>query len=310
MSNLANLPADEASTLRLLAGGKNPSDVAEALAIDLNAVMARAQRGADSLAGPLSRDLAESERARVVSALFGLSADEPLLTSSPAAQAYASAVEEALGIRKPAPAETPTEVFTPVRAQSPKPVAAKPSPRPATTVPSAKNEPKSERSPERTRGIILLSCLAVVIVGIVIALVAPGGESTKKAADQTASTTTPTQNGGWQIRNRFTLKAVDGGSGKALAGIETKGEASALLIAGNGLAPSSTVGIWLLGGSSAGLIGFQTVNSKGQFSAVGPLPKNLQSADTLAVTRETVKPGEKAPTTPGPVVLSSPFSLS
>jgi hypothetical protein len=106
------------------------------------------------------------------------------------------------------------------------------------------------------------------------------------------------------------LKSVDGSSGKALAGVETKGEASALLIAGNGLNPDTTVGIWLVGGNSAGLIGFQNVNSKGQFSAVGPLPKNLQKADTLVVTRETVKQGQSVPKTPGSVILSSPFSLS
>jgi hypothetical protein len=107
---------------------------------------------------------------------------------------------------------------------------------------------------------------------------------------------------------RFTLKPVGAETGKALAGIEVKGSEAKLLIAGNGLDSSSTVGIWLVGGGTSGLVGFQIVNAKGQFSAVGPLPANVDSADTLVVTSETARPGQEAPDHPGRVLLSSPFS--
>jgi hypothetical protein len=146
------------------------------------------------------------------------------------------------------------------------------------------------------------------VIAIVIAIVSPWGN--KSVTDAKSAATTTAASTKWVVRDRFTLKAVDGGSGKALAGVETKGEAAALLIAGNGMTPKSTIGIWLTGKGTSGLVGFQVVNSKGQFSAVGSLPKNVQSAVTLIVTSETARPGQASPKSPGPVLLSSPFTLS
>ncbi len=314
MTKLNQLPADQASTLKLLASGKTPQDVAEALAVGLDAVITRAVDGADVLAGDSADSLARSERERVLQSIFGNGLEDPLLKSSPAAMEYANAVRTELGMDTPRPPVTGAQksVVAPVLQPPPSKAASGPNP-PAlneSKKPATSREPAESPSVDRRRGIILIACLGIVIVGIIVALVTPGDDSKESTSASSPATTSSAANGGWQIRSRFTLKPVDGGSGKALAGIETKGEASALLIAGNGMTPKTTVGIWLVGGKTAGLVGFQTVNAKGQFSAVGPLPKNLQTADTLVVTSETVKPGQKVPTSPGPVILSSPFSLS
>ena len=314
MTKLNQLPADQASTLKLLASGKTPQDVADALTVGLDAVINRAVEGADALAGDSADSLARSERERVLQSVFGNGPEDPLLKSSPAAKEYANAVRNGLAMGTPPPPVT-KEQKTVVAPEVTPPLRKAAS---GSRTPAARMDAKPTQSPkasesgsaERRRGLILIACLGVVLVGIIVAVVTPGDDSKNSASTQSSVATSSAANGGWQIRSRFTLKPVDGGSGKALAGIETKGEASALLIAGNGMTPKATVGIWLVGGKTAGLVGFQTVNAKGQFSAVGPLPKNLQSADTLVVTSETVKPGQKVPTSPGPVILSSPFSLS
>jgi hypothetical protein len=300
MTDLSNLPSDEASTLRLLASGKTAADVADLLSLDVEAVKGRALLGADKLAPEESAKLAESERSRVLSVLFGETAADPLLKSSPAAQDYFSAIQQGLGIT----AIETQSIGTPAPPkQEPK--------APSKTEARSNGLGEPKQGADRGRGRLLLALAGLAVVGVVAVIVISGGGSdSKPSRSASATTTSQSATDGWTIRNRFTLKAVDGGSGKALAGVETKGEASALLIAGNGLTPSTTVGIWLVGGGSTGLIGFQNVNAKGQFSAVGPLPKNLQKADTVVVTRETVKQGQAVPKTPGPVILSSPFSLS
>ncbi len=293
MSKLSSLPPDVASTLRLLATGRSPRDVAQALAIEPDAVRERALEGADLLAGSKAEALAEGERKRILAFLFSEADSEPLLDSSPAARDYAEAVRAGIAGGASVP---------PTAAKTPKP--SKASAAPVT----AESAGKDSAGKERTRGLILIGCLGVVVVAIVIAIVSPWGN--KSATDAKSVATTTAASTKWVVRDRFTLKAVDGGSGKALAGVETKGEAAALLIAGNGMTPKSTIGIWLTGKGTSGLVGFQVVNSKGQFSAVGSLPKNVQTADTLIVTSETAKPGQAAPKSPGPVLLSSPFTLS
>ena len=317
MSKLSSLPPDVASTLRLLATGRSPRDVAQALAIEPDAVRERALVGADLLAGPKAEALAESERKRVLAFLFSEAEAEPLLDSSPAARDYAEAVRagidgEASVTSTPAAKPSPSPPTPAVPSTSKPPQqhsgASIPSKTPQPGPASAAPVPAGSNGNERTRGLILIGCLGVVVTAVVIAIISPWGNSS--STDVKSSPTTTAASSKWVVRDRFTLKAVDGGTGKALAGVETKGETAALLIAGNGMIPKSTIGIWLTGKGSSGLVGFQVVNSKGQFSAVGALPKNLQSADTLIVTRETAKPGQAVPKTPGPVLLSSPFTLS
>jgi len=308
MTDLSSLPPDEASALKLLAAGNSPELVADALSIEPSAVLERALRAADQLAASESVHLAESERLRVLGVVIGTSASDPLIKSSPAAAAYQRAVNAGLGVSSKT--QKTSEFAT-----------ASPTPEPTEPVPTAKAEAVEPRelqepatasipNPDRRRGMVLLSCLGAVIVATALAIVSPWGDTKKQSMAGSGTTTTQSATDGWQIRNRFTLKAVDGGTGKALAGVETKGQSAALLVAGNGLPPKSTIGIWLIGGGKSGLVGFQTVNAKGQFSAVGPLPQSVQSADTLVVTSETAKPGQKAPSKPGPVILSSPFSLT
>ena len=168
---------------------------------------------------------------------------------------------------------------------------------------------------QRRRRHVLVAGLVVVGLALVISAYLLGSSGTEYPPRRAASTVKTDGNkaksasaGGWKVTERLTLKPVGGETGKALAGISVKGAQTSLLIVGNGLDPSSTVGIWLVGGGKSGLVGFQNVNAKGQFSAVGPLPSNVESADTLVVTSETVQAGQAVPSSPGRVLLSSPFS--
>ena len=105
------------------------------------------------------------------------------------------------------------------------------------------------------------------------------------------------------------MTPVAGTTGAGIGGLETKDGQQALLIAGTRMKPSTVVGIWLTGGPSPVLVGFQKVGAKGEFSAIGAVPKGADSADRLIVTSESTKPGQKPPAAPGQVLLTSPFSL-
>jgi len=300
MTDISDLPSDEASTLRLLCSGRKAADVAELLALNVEDVRRRALSGADAMAPKEAAALAESERSRILAVLFGEAVEDPLLSTSPAAQAYAETLQHKLALNL---IETKPNLGDVSAAEA----------APQASRKTAKADPviTQQGAPNRKRGRLLLAVgglLAVVVIAGTV--ISSNGGDNRPAGSGPKSPSTQSAAGGWTVRNRFTLKAVDGSAAKALAGVETKGEASALLIAGNGLNAKTTVGIWLTGGGSSGLIGFQNVNAKGQFSAVGPFPKNLQTADTIVVTLETVRQGQPVPKTPGPVILSSPFSLS
>ena len=164
------------------------------------------------------------------------------------------------------------------------------------------------------KGSILLGGLAAILIGIVLIAWQPwddGGSSAKTGTTAPTTTQAARQNAGsgWTVRSRYTLKPVPGASGKAIAGIETKANQAALLIAGAGLPGSSTVGIWFQGPTGSGLVGFQKVDAKGQFTAIGPLPAIVTKANRIIVTRETAPVGSAAPKQPGPVLLTAPFKL-
>jgi hypothetical protein len=82
-----------------------------------------------------------------------------------------------------------------------------------------------------------------------------------------------------------------------------------MLVAGTGLKPNTTVGIWLTGSQAPALVGFQKVNAKGEFTAVAAVPKSAPQANRVIVTSENVQPGQPVPKTPGTVVLASSFSV-
>ncbi len=312
---MSKLPADEAATLRLLASGKTPADVADALAIDTAAVKARALSGSDHLAGDAAAALAEGERIRVLDVVFGEVASDPLLDSSPAARTYANRVTEALNLKtrdEGSKSEQPTVVaprITPT-AQPERQTASV-----AKTKPADQTKPQPRQQPagaDRKRGLILLACAGVILVAIAVSLIAPWGGSDNKQAvgSSTSTSTTPATNNGWTIRAVFKLKSVDGSQSGAQAGLETKDGQSQIVIVGLGLPPGALVGVWLTGSGTNGLIGVQKVGKDGRFGGIGPLPSNGQNANRIIVTREAGTPGQKAPTKPGPTLLTSPFSLS
>ena len=325
MDPLSQLPPDQASALRLLAGGRSYTDVADLLGLTEQDVIQTALKGADILGGSSADALTESERLRVLNVLLGIKDSDPLMAGSPSAAEYGGLVSAAL---------PGTKVRNEVRSEAAHKPSQVPTPSAKTAVTSLPAIPTSKRSaqastpsressptnPEsRPRGVALIAGLGAVAVGVILVVWHPwsGSDQSTRGSTSAATTTTTPQStkpgskgaNGWTVKSKFELKPTTGGSGKALAGVETKGSSAALLIAGNGMRASSTVGIWLTGPGGPGLVGFQKVNAKGQFSAIGQLPKNALTATQIIVTQETTSPGAKVPTQPGPALLSANFSF-
>jgi len=310
MQTLSSLPADQASALRLLSGGTTYRAVADLLGLTEDSVASTALTGLDALAPQEAKALTEMERRRVADVVLGQSGSDPLIQGSPAAGAYAARLRAALGSGLTAEStqtEPPTKVI---------PLSSKP---PISSPPAASKDPKNSGTvpmPEhRRRGLLLLMGVAAVAVVVAIVINTSSGGSDQASMSSSAVTTTTTTNaasasGGWTIRDRFTLKPVAGGSGQALAGLGTKTNSAAILIAGNGLQAGSTIGIWLTGPSSSGLIGLGKVDTKGQFSGIGPIPKNVASATEIVVTQEQATTAKKVPASPGPVLLKAAFKVS
>lgn len=319
MDPLSQLPPDQASALRLLSGGRSYTDVADLLGLTEHDVIQTALKGADSLAGSSAEALTESERLRVLDVLLGIKESDPLMAGSPSAAEYGSCVSAALPgtqLRSEQPAQAaskPTSVPAP---PAKTPVDSLPAIPPVKVSPPSR-ESSSARPSFKSRGVALIAGLGAVAVLVILLLWQPWSGNNQSPPDSTSAATTTTQPAkpgskganGWTVKSKFELKSTSGGSGKALAGVETKGSSAALLIAGNGMRASSTVGIWLTGPGGPGLVGFQKVNAKGQFSAIGPLPKNALTATQIIVTQETTSPGAKVPNQPGPALLSANFSF-
>ena len=319
MDPLIQLPPDQASALRLLSGGRSYSDVADLLGLTEQDVIQTALKGADSLGGSSAEALTESERLRVLDVLLGIKEGDPLLAGSPSAAEYGARVSQALPGTQLL-TEQPSEAGpkpTSVPAPGAKAAVASPPAIPPVKVSPPSRESNSATSGSRSRGVTLLAGLGAVVILVILLLWQPWSGNDQSTPSSTSAATTTTQNtkpgskgaNGWTVKSKFELKPTAGGSGKALAGVETKGSSAALLIAGNGMSASSTVGIWLTGPGGPALVGFQKVNAKGQFSAIGQLPKNALTATQIIVTQETTSPGAKVPTQPGPALLSANFSF-
>lgn len=308
MKTLDSLPADQASALRLLTGGKTYRAVADLLGLTAESVASTALAGLDSLAPDEAKSLTEMERSRVADVVLGQTGSDPLIQGSPAAGAYAARIRAAMGVQA---ATASTESTPPTKVM---PAASKP-PAPASSKAPVAPKPAglTAATGDRRRGMFLLAGVTTAAVGIALLVSSPwdasNPSSTSSAASTTSTAATPA-GGGWTIRDRFTLKPVAGGSGQALAGLGTKSNSAAILIAGNGLQAGSTIGIWLTGQGKAGLIGLGKVDAKGQFSGIGPLPKNVATATELVVTQEQATTGKKIPSAPGSVLLKSPFKVS
>ncbi|MEI7889657.1 MAG: hypothetical protein WCI34_05045, partial [Actinomycetes bacterium] len=126
MKTLDSLPADQASALRLLTGGKTYRAVADLLGLTAESVASTALAGLDSLAPDEAKSLTEMERSRVADVVLGQTGSDPLIQGSPAAGAYAARIQAALGVQA---ATASTESTPPTRvmpSSSKPPIAPKP----------------------------------------------------------------------------------------------------------------------------------------------------------------------------------------
>ncbi|MCX6387251.1 MAG: hypothetical protein NTX07_00810 [Solirubrobacterales bacterium] len=278
-----------------------------------------ALKAADSLGGSSADALTESERLRVLDVLLGIKESDPLMAGSPSAAEYGARVRAALPGAQERTEQPSNAAPSPTSAPAPPSktaVASLPAIPPVNVSPPSR-ESISATSDSRSRGLALIAGLGAVVLLVILLLWQPWSGNDQSIPGSTSAATTTTQTtkpgskgaNGWTVKAKFELKPTAGGSGKALAGVETKGSSAALLIAGNGMRASSTVGIWLTGPGGPGLVGFQKVNAKGQFSAIGQLPKNALTATQIIVTQETASPGAKVPTQPGPALLSANLSF-
>ena len=321
--SVSQTPSTESlAALRLVAAGRSYDAVAADLAIAEASVRELARTAVDTFAGPAADALTNAERERIADWLLGQTMKEPLVERSPAAREYAEAAAasawQTQGVNlRPLPASETAKKF--VQPGSPKSTGTlnqpKPQSNPKTTASSSEGG--------RRAGVALLGLgAAALVVGALAALGVFSGSSSTRAKSSistsaatkpqtTTSQTTPngSQLAGWTLSKRFDLAPVTGASGRGIAGLESKGQQHALLVAGTGLSPGVVVGIWVTGGPAPGLVGFQRVTSKGEFSAVGAVPASASSADRLIVTEEHITKSSPPPTAPGRILLSSPFGL-
>lgn len=184
---------------------------------------------------------------------------------------------------------------------------AAPSPQDAP-LPSTPRELRSrpERTPSSRRaGALLLLALVIVIVVVVI-LLTSGGASTKNASTGTSGTSTAQPHVDKQLK---LTSPVPGSNAIGIAEVLSQGSQYAFFVAAEHLPPTSGFfyAAWLYNSATdARVLGrAPSVTSNGRLQAVGALPSNASHYHQLLITRETAT----KPTTPGPIVLSGPFSL-
>ncbi len=165
--------------------------------------------------------------------------------------------------------------------------------------------PASRAGSSRRAGALLLLALVIVIVVVVI-LLTSGGGSTKNASTGTSGTSTAQAHVDKQLK---LTSPVPGSNAIGIAEVLSQGSQYAFFVAAEHLPPTSGFfyAAWLYNSANdARVLGrAPSVTSNGRLQAVGALPSNASHYHQLLITRETAT----KPTTPGPIVLSGPFSL-
>jgi hypothetical protein len=164
----------------------------------------------------------------------------------------------------------------------------------------------------RLGGGLLLGAIAVAAIVAIVLSVTGGGKSHSAATTAASAAATSTgSKSGPKEDGRFTLTPPNPGS-KAIGVVEVLSEGSkqAFYIAADHLPPSHGFfyGIWLYNSptSHVGLSRAPAVGSNGRLEGGALLPANAHEFHRMLVTRET----NDRPRSPGPVVLSGPFSVS
>ncbi len=278
MPRLDDLPPDQRATLSLLVDrGKSYAQVAELLNIPEQAVRDRAHAALDALAG--------------------------------------------------APGETPAAYVAP--ATSPHRDPARGGEGAARRAASSVSDAAAGLPVSRRGGALLLAGIVVAVIVAVILLsrggggggggsganantsastsASTGGHTTSSSAKSTKSSSSKTPS----ITNQLTLTSPDSSS-KSVGIVEVLAEGSqrAFYMAAEHLPPSQGFSyvVWLYNSPSNAqpISKAPTVTSNGRMQGGALLPANAGDYHQILLTRET----GNSPTHPGPIVLSSPFSLN
>jgi hypothetical protein len=337
MSRLDTLPPDQRATLSLLLSQrKGYSAVASLLRIGERAVHDRAHAALAVLAPSEARGLTPEGREEIGEYLLGQSDGlaerlhaRNLLDTSPAAQAWATAVVAELAPLATSPLPAIPEGSAAVNGAAGAPAAAAesgslqtgptaaapPPPDGAGTPPPA--APAGRRGApalpsSRVGGAIVLAAIVAVIVLVVV--LTSGGGSHKHArssagASASAGTTSASSPRASETR-RLTLTPPNPAS-KALgvAAVLQEGSTYAFYLAAEHLPPSRGFfyAVWLYNSPSSfePLSKSPPVGADGRLQGGSLLPANAGNYHQMIVTRET----NERPTSPGPIVLRGPFGL-
>ena len=326
MSRLDDLPPDQRATLSLLLGqGKSYAQVAGLLSIEESAVRDRAHSAIAALAGGAkdtqqARELPPAREEEIGDYLLGQQtnaganrATRAYLEGSAAAQAWARAIAGEL-----APLARNGLPEIPDGAGKPRAEAEEDAPR-ARPAPEGEQDAVAARpsgSPPSSRlgGALLLAVIVAGVIAAVVLIVGGGSSHSKSSASSsavgTSSSKTSTTATGPTEDARLTLTSPDPTS-KAVGVVEILSEGSkrAFYIAAAHLPPSRGFfyAIWLYNSPSShqALSRAPPVGSNGRLEGGALLPANAGEYHQMLLTRET----SNRPSSPGPTVLSGPFTL-
>jgi Sigma-70, region 4 len=341
MGSLDTLPHDQRAVLELvLQRGRSYDDLAQLLGIDRAAVRARALAAFDAL-GP-DTGLADESRALITDYLLGqlparvAEETRDRLASLPYERAWArvlaSELEQVAGQPLPEIPDRSTAARTPPA--QPVPTvgdgrgvaggAARARPREG----GPRRPPRlSDRPSSRLGGAIMLGVGALIVGALVVVLIAVLGGSSGKRSPSTGSgastgnsagTTTSTSTASTSASRahvvaQSNLNPPPGGSSRAkgVAFVVKAATAYGIIIDASHVAPNNhnAYAAWLSNSSTdAYRLGFVSpaVGKSGQLEVGSGLPTNAGHYKQLLLTVET----QSNPTSPGPIVLQGPFSLT
>jgi hypothetical protein len=321
MSRLDDLPPDQRAALSLLLRqGKSYTQVASLLSIPESAVRDRAHAALAALAGddregPGTDQATAARREDIGDYLLGQQASagartatRAYLEDSPAGRAWAAQVATELAplAAGPLPEIPDGRVH---RAPDVPAGGMQASPPPEGPAGPGRIRVPGSLPSSRLGGALLLGAIAAAAIVAIVLSVGGGGGGSHSATTKAASSTSekasgPTEDG------RFTLTPTNPSS-KAIGVVEvlSEGNKRAFYIAADHLPPSRGFfyAIWLYNSptSHQALSRSPPVGSNGRLEGGALLPANAGEFHRMLLTRET----NNRPASPGPVVLSGPFSL-
>jgi hypothetical protein len=354
MSVLDTLPPDQRAVLELvLTRGRDYDEIARMLSVDRAGVRQRALAALDAL-GPqtgaeapqralitdyllgqlparvagdvrerLRRDPADRAWARVVAAELSSIANHPL-PEIPAAGAddmaagdHGHAANGTGTAAAPAPAASGAPAAT--AGQAPATEAGHDGSPGAPTPGSGRaGSPLSggTRRGSRRGGAILLSVGALIVLGVVLAIVFTSGGSKPHHAPSTHPGTTTGTATGASPQPLATIRMAPPTAGSKVQGIAEafveSGQRLLAVVALN-LTPNHNnyYAVWLTNGSSNELVGYErvAVKSDGRLDALAPIPSNAGNFNRLLLTLEPGTPPTNGPKTPGTVVLQGNWTV-